>query len=281
MTGWRFAFSARWAGYLSLAVVFAIVCSLLGIWQFERRAEARAAIDLVEANYDREPEPVAAVLDSLDAYDQSQQWTPVELSGRYLSEDELLVRNRPLNGQPGFEVLTPLQLEDGTVFVVNRGWIPVGSAQDAPDVVPPAPGGAVTVVARLKGGEPTLAGRSAPAGTNQLATIQLDDIAELLDRPSYTGAFGLLASQDPEPETTPVATSKPEPDEGPHLSYAFQWFVFALIGFVGLGWALREEYRIVNAEDPNERERASARARRQAGKAPTDAEVEDALLEQR
>ena len=46
MTGWRFAFSARWAGYLSLAVVFAIVCSMLGIWQFERRAEARAAIDL-------------------------------------------------------------------------------------------------------------------------------------------------------------------------------------------------------------------------------------------
>jgi cytochrome oxidase assembly protein ShyY1 len=277
--GWQFALTPRWMGYLALAVVFAIVCSMLGMWQFQRRAEARAAIAVVEANYDQEPRPVSDVLPTLDAYEPSQEWTPVLLRGHYLDEDQLLARNRPLNGQPGFEVLTPLRLDDGTVFIVDRGWVPVGSRQDAPDAVPDAPSGEVSVVARLKDGEPTLPGRSAPEGTNQIATIQLEEIAERLDLPTYTGAYGLVASEAPEPAEAPVTTIKPEPDEGPHLSYALQWFVFALIGFIGLGWALREEYRVVNAADPDERERAADRARRQALRTPTDAETEDAILD--
>ncbi|MEX1077629.1 MAG: SURF1 family protein [Homoserinimonas sp.] len=279
MTGWRFALTPRWMGYLALAVVFAIVCSLLGMWQFQRRAEARAAIAVVEANYDQDPRVVAEVLPSLESYDPDQEWTPVLLEGNYLADDELLARNRPRNGQPGFEVLTPLLLADGSVFVVNRGWVPIGSRQDSPDLVPQAPSGEVTVVARLKSGEPVLPGRSAPAGTNQVATIQLDEIAERLDLPTYTGAYGLVDSESPEPAAAPIATIKPEPDEGPHLSYALQWFVFALIGFVGLGWALREEYRVVNALDPDEQERAADRARRKALKTPTDAEAEDAILD--
>ncbi|HEU4808720.1 MAG TPA: SURF1 family protein [Homoserinimonas sp.] len=279
MSGWRFALTPRWLGYVSLAVVFAIVCSMLGMWQFQRRAEARAAIDVVVANYDEEPRPVSEVLPSLDSYEPSQQWTPVLLRGHYLSDDELLARNRPFNGQPGFEVLTPLQLEDGTVFIVDRGWVPIGSRQDTPDAVPEAPSGEVTVVARLKAGEPTLAGRGAPAGTNQIATIQLDEVADRLGLPTYTGAYGLVASETPAPAEAPIATVKPEPDEGPHLSYALQWFVFALIGFIGLGWAMREEYRVVNAADPEEQVRAADRARRKSLRKPTDAETEDAILD--
>lgn len=279
MNGWRFALAPRWFGYLALVIVFSIVCSMLGMWQFQRRAEARAAIDLVEANYDRKPVPVGEVLKTLDSYQKSQQWTPVLLTGRYLVDSELLARNRPLNGQPGFEVLTPLQLEDGTVFVVDRGWVPIGSKQDAPDSVPSPPRGDVTVVARLKGGEPTLPGRSAPAGTNQIATIKLSEVASRVGLPTYTGAYGLVASENPAPAEAPVATVKPEPDEGPHLSYALQWFVFALIAFFGLGWALREEYRVVNAADPQERERAAERAKRKAMRQPTDSEAEDAILD--
>ena len=280
MSGWRFALTPRWMGYLAIAVVFAIVCSMLGMWQFQRRAEARAAIDVVEANYDEDPLPVAEVLPTLDSYEPSQEWTPVLLRGEYLSDDQLLVRNRPHHGQPGFEVLAPLQLDDGTVFIVNRGWVAIGSRQDAPDAVPDAPEGEVTVVARLKDGEPSLPGRTAPAGTNQIATIQLDEISQRIGLPTYTGAYGLVAAEDPEPAEAPIATVKPEPDEGPHLSYALQWFVFALIGFIGLGWALREEYRVVNADDPEEEARAADRAKRKALKKPTDAETEDAILDQ-
>jgi cytochrome oxidase assembly protein ShyY1 len=279
MKRWQFALTPRWIGYLSLAVVFAIVCCMLGAWQFQRRAEARAEIDVVESNYDREAAPVDEVLASLDSYDETQKWTPVLLEGRYLIDDQLLVRNRPRGGQPGFEVLTPFQLRDGGVFIVDRGWVPVGSRQDAPDVVPQAPEGEVTVVARLKAGEPAIPGREAPAGSNQVPSIELGLIAERLGLPVYTGAYGLLASDDPAPASAPATTGKPEPDEGPHLSYALQWYVFAIIGFVGLGWALREEYRAVNSDDPQERERAAERARRKAARRPSDADEEDALLD--
>ncbi|HEV7955876.1 MAG: sortase [Microbacteriaceae bacterium] len=281
MRGWRFALSRRWAGYLALTVAFAVVCSLLGAWQFTRRAEARTEIDRIDANYDARPMPVADVLPTLGAFDAGQKWTPVLLEGIYLSDAELLVRNRPLAGRPGFEVLTPLLLEDGTVFIVDRGWVPTGSRQDAPDVVPPAPEGPVTVVARLKGGETVLPGRSTVEGSGQIPTVHLPQVAGMLDNPVYTGAYGLVASEDPAPESAPVAAGKPVRDEGPHLSYALQWFVFALLGFVGLGWALRQEYRVVNADDPDERERSDERARRRAARAPSDSEAEDALLDSR
>lgn len=277
MSGWSFALSKRWFGYLALAVVFAIVCCLLGFWQLSRRADARAEIDRVDSNYASDPKPLDDVLDSIDSYTESQKWTPVEVTGEYLHDEQLLVRARPYNGSPGFEVLTPLLLDDGTVFIVDRGWVSPGSNQDTPDRVPDAPDGTVTVTARLKAGEPTIPGRSAPAG--QIATIHLPDVAERLDRPTFTGAYGLLMDEDPAPADRPLEARKPVRDEGPHLSYAFQWFVFALFGFLGLGYGLRQEYRLVNVEDPAEQERAEKRRARQAAKAKTDAEIEDELVD--
>ena len=279
MTGWRFAFSRRWAGYLALTVAFAVVCSLLGVWQFARRAEARAEIVRIDANYDARAVAVGEILPTLDAFDTSQKWTPVLLEGTYLTGEQLLVRNRPFNGQPGFDVVTPLQLEDGRVFIVDRGWVPTGDEQDAPDRVPAAPTGSVTVTARLKAGEPQIAGRSTVAGSGQIQTIDLPLIAAGLDRPVFTGAYGLVASESPSVVDMPASEARPIRDEGPHLSYALQWFVFALLGFVGLGWALRQEYREVNADDPEERERAEERALAKAARAPSDSDIEDAILD--
>jgi cytochrome oxidase assembly protein ShyY1 len=277
--GWKFAFSRRWAGYLALTILFAIVCSGLGMWQLARRAEALAEINKVDSNFASAPVPVAEALPKLDAFDESRKWQPVVITGRYLAEDELLVRNRPLDANPGFEVLTPLSLADGTVFIVDRGWLPTGDNHDAPDSVPAAPAGQVTVVARLKAGEPSLAGRTASG--NQIATINLHDIAKRLGMPTYTGAYGLMATEDPAPAERPVAVTRPVTDEGPHLSYAFQWFVFGLLAFIGLGWAVRQEYRSVNIDDPDERQRAAERSRRQAARPRSDAEVEDAVLDGR
>lgn len=276
MSGWKFAFSRRWAGYLALTILFAAVCSGLGVWQLARRDQALAEINKVATNFDAAPVPVTDALPTRDAFSESQKWLPVELTGTYLTDEQLLVRNRPLQG-PGFEVLTPLLLTDGTVFVVDRGWLPTGARQDAPDQVPEPPSGQVTVVARLKAGEPTLPGRGASG--NQIATINLSDVAQRVGQPTYTGAYGLMASEDPAPAERPIAVTKPSPDEGPHLSYAFQWFVFALLAFVGFGWAVRQEYRIVNIDDPLEQDRAAERARRKAAKRRSDADIEDALLD--
>jgi len=262
----------RWGGYLALVVVFAVACGLLSWWQWSRRAEAVAEIERVAANYDASPVPVDEVLGGLDDWRIDDEWRPVELHGSYLVEEQLLVRNRPYNGASGFEVLVPLLLDDGRVFVVNRGWVPVGATIDGPDSVPAPPGGAVTVVARLQAGEPELPGRSAPEG--QLATIHLPSVAALLGYPVYTGAYGLLASEDPAPaEQRPAAALKPLADEGPHLSYALQWIAFGILAFVGLIWAYRREKRI--AALPEE-ERAAARAPRRRH---ADSDYEDAVLD--
>lgn len=274
MNRWRFVLSIRWARYLALAVLFALACSLLSWWQLSRRDEKVAEIQRVEANYEAEPVPLAQALPGLDSYSPDDEWLPVSVTGTY--DDQLLVRNRPLGGKAGFEVLAPLITEDGSVFVVDRGWLPAGRDLAAPDEVPAAPDGEVTVTARLKPGEPSLPGGTSSAGV--LASIQLDEVARILGEPVYTEAYGLVASENPSVADMPVPSAKPEPDEGPHLSYAFQWVIFALIGFAGLGFAIRQEYRYLNAEDPEEQERAARRERRRAAKR-TDSDVEDELID--
>ena len=278
MRNWTFAFSRRWLGYLALVVIFAIACVGLSMWQLARRDEARDEIARVEQNWEATPRPLAEVLPQLDSFNADDKWTRVTLTGVYLSDEELLARGRPLDGNPGFEQLVPLQLADGSVFVVDRGWLPTGNEQDLPDTDPAPPTGTVTVVVRLKAGEPTVAGRSAPEG--QIATINLPTIAELVDKPTYTGAYGLLDTEDPA-AARPTAVSKPVADEGPHLSYAFQWILFGIMAFVGLGWAVRQEYRIRNADDPEEQARAEVRRQKAAAKPKSDAEIEDELLDAR
>lgn len=277
MNGWSFAISRRWFGYLALVVVFAVACSLLAVWQLARRDEARADIDRVENNWESTPRPIDEVLPQLDSFDPDQKWIPVVLNGEYLTDQQVLARGRPRDGNPGFEVLVPFRLDDGSVFIVDRGWLPVGNTNDTPESVPAAPEGPVTVVVRLKAGEPTVAGRSAPEG--QIATVHLPDLAERVGEPTYTGAYGLVASEDPAPAVAPLQQVKPVPDEGPHLSYAFQWFVFGIMALCALIWAVRQEYRARNSDDPAVQEYEEKRKQRAVKKGPTDAEIEDALLD--
>lgn len=277
MRAWRLLFSRRWLGYLALVVVFAIACVFLSMWQLARSEEVRAADARVEANWESAPVPIEDVMPSLDRFDPERTWSPVTLTGRYLADEQLLVRSRPFQGRVGFAVLVPLQLSDGSVIAIDRGWIPAGRQQDAPDAVPPVPQGEVTVIARLKPGEPTIFGRSAPEG--QLATINLPSVAELLDAPTYTGAYGVLDSESPAAASRPAAFPKPAPSESPHLSYAFQWIAFGVLAFIGLAWAIRHEYRARHEDDPDERQRAQERARKAAAKGPSDAEIEDRLLD--
>ena len=112
-----------------------------------------------------------------------------------------------------------------------------------------------------------------------MSTINLDTVSQLVSGDVYTGAYGLLESESPAPvDVRPAPAIKPDSDEGPHLSYAFQWLVFALFGFFGLGYALRTEYRILNADDPEEQERAAERERKARAKPRSDNDIEDEIV---
>jgi len=280
---WRFLLSGRWAGYLVLVVIFAIACSALGTWQLNRRAEALAEVARIDANYDAEAVPVADALPDPTAFDIDQRWKVVSLAGEYLPAEEIVVRNRPLNGNVGFEVITPFRLDDGTVFMVDRGWIP--EAPDGrPGDIPAAPTGEIEVEARLKAGEGTIAGRTS-TGT-ELATIDLDELAARVGTPAYTGAYGLLVQSPDDAAEPPLAAPRPERDEGPHLSYALQWFVFALLAFIGLGWAANQERKalaeasLTGARGGHDERRAPRRPERKPRR-DADADVEDGILDGR
>lgn len=260
------SWARRWGGYVALTVAFAVACGLLSWWQWSRRAEAVERIDRIEANYDAAPAVLDDLLTALDDTPEDAEWRPVELSGVYLEDEQLLVRNRPRNGLAGYEVLVPLRLDDGSVFVVDRGWIPAGPDLEAPAAVPAPPAGEVAVVVRLRPGEPQITGRTAPAG--QLATIHLPTVAGLVDAPLYSGMYGLSAEETPAVADAPLPAFRPSLDEGSHLSYALQWIAFAVLAFIGLAWAVRRERNLASGASP-----VSRRER--------DAEVEDALLDAR
>lgn len=258
----------RWLGYLALAIAFALVCCVLGWWQWDRREQALAAIDRLESNYDRAPTAVTDALPALDAFDVDQQWTPVVLEGEYLADEELLLRGRWRDGEVGFDVVTPFRTLDGTVFLIDRGWIDQAQGAEQPITAPATPEGRTTVVARLRPNEGRIAGRGAPEG--QIASVDLPSIAADLGEPTYTGAYGLLVTEGGEVPTDVAVAPRPVLDEGPHLSYSLQWYVFALGGFAALAWALRDAHRgdAVPVERP-------------AGKRRSDADVEDDILDRR
>lgn len=276
-SNWHFAFERRWITYLVMAVVFAVACVLLSRWQIGRNNDTVAQNTLVTKNYSAATLPLDEVVPGLNSFDDQDVWRRVSLTGTYLPDKQLLVRNRSYGANPGFEVLTPFKLTNGTVFVIDRGWLPVGGKQDTPDAVPAAPTGTVKVVARLQANEDALPGRTAPKG--QIPEINLPTVAAEVGSSTYTGAYGLMVSESPAAINRPLAAPKPTIDPGPFLSYAFQWILFAIFGFGGLAWALRQEYRIRNANDPDERIRAAERTRKAKLKAPTDADIEDAIVE--
>lgn len=289
--------AARWAMYVGVAILFAIACAFLSNWQFSRNAERSEQLKLVANNYDAAPVALGDLLAPGAELTPSDEWRPVRLEGRYLADEQLLVRNRAHGGSAAYEQLVPFRLDDGRTLLVDRGWLPPGNSQSLPDDIPDPPSGEVTVEVRLRPGEaaPT-SGRTAEAG--QVPTINLGLVAEQTG-PLEPGAYGLLMSETPAPATAPLTVDPPSNDPGPYLSYAIQWILFALMGFGFITYVIVSERRLrrEDAEDDDDdvvpaaapvragegRRRVDPVALHRSRKLPRDrdADDEDALLDAR
>ena len=253
----------RWIAWLALAVVFAVACVFLSEWQFDRRAHRVAEIELVKSNYDQTP----VAFSDLDG-SANNKWRPVQISGRYLVDSALLVRNRPQNGQPGFETLVPFVTDDGKIFIVSRGWLPTGTKSDSPDSVPLPTPEQQTIVARLVAFE-NRPDRAAPAG--QVAGINVAELTEKVAGKFETDWYLRMVSESLPQSDSPVKLLKPTTDEGNHLSYALQWLLFGILGFVALYLAIQKEYEFYRVQtDPD-----FVPKRRRVTRAQLDNEVED------
>lgn len=280
--GWSFLRSRRWLGYYAILIVFCSICIWLADWQFDRRADARAEIARIEQNYDAPTIPLEEAVPDPEKFDEAAlKWQTATVRGEYLG-DPFLARNRPSSEGVGSNLLQALLTEQGLVFVVDRGWVPVTGNEAGEDetwlsYVPAAPTGLVEVDVRLRASEAQVTGRLSQGST--VASINVPEIARIGDfDEAYTAAYGMLVREAPEAETG-VLPPPPERDEGPHLSYALQWYVFILIAAFGIVYAAVQEHRALNAggeADIRQKRRAAAR---KARRRMTDEEEEDALLD--
>ena len=273
----------RAVGLLLLAVTVAVTCTFLGRWQWHRHVAKDAAIAVVQTNWAAPPVPLDQVApDTGHVLDRHEEWRSVTATGSYVAAATVLLRNRPVDGVAAYHVLVPFVVAGtGDVLVVDRGWVALGANASATVTPPAPPAGTVHLVARLRMPEQP-SDRAAPAGQ-----VQSIDVAQVLaaagpaapSGPAY--AFPAAAvEEDPAPVAALGTLPDPSLDPGPHLSYAFQWWVFALGGLLGFSWMARRELLEDRAADAAaaapDKAPVAPRPRRRPGR---DELVEDALVE--
>ncbi len=245
----------KWLNWIALVLVFAIACGFLSNWQFSRRESKLASIQLVQNNYKQPVVEFKALITSNQVELPKLSWRMVKISGHYLTQSLLLVRNRPNDGQPGFEELVPFAAQSGEIFYVSRGWIPTGAKQDYPDEVLRPSNDLTELTARIMPQEPIL-NRSAPSG--QIATINVHLANELTGlKSSVANGYFRLVSETPSVGATLKPMPAPSIEEGNNLSYALQWILFALMAAMALIWRIRKDSQIVAGVIPKAKPKRS------------------------
>lgn len=214
-----------------MATVAVGVFISLGLWQLRRLDERRELNDMIEERASQDAEPLGDLIEEHGGDAEDLVWRMAIVAGTYVGDAQVQVVGRSLGGVSGVNVVTPLLLADDEAIVVNRGWVPI-------DDQPPSPtSGRVTVTGVLRGDEGSgLLGGGSSDGASlsriDLTRIEADTGLDLL--PVYLQLADQVPAADP-----PTPMPLPEIGEGPHLSYAVQWFLFAaivIIGFPVLVW---------------------------------------------
>jgi surfeit locus 1 family protein len=195
-----------------IAGLIAALCISAGVWQLGRLEQRRARNAVLAARLALPPLEVRPGLGA-----DSARWRRVVATGVYDFSAERTWPGRSFEGTPGVALITPLRLADGSAVLVDRGWVysPDAFHVDHNTYREPATA-TVTGIALVP-----------PRGRGDV------DVAGFL--PFVIQVVGRdPASGLPRRWPTPVF------DNGPHLSYAIQWFSFALIALVGTAVMIRK-----------------------------------------
>ncbi|MDF1595642.1 MAG: SURF1 family protein [Acidimicrobiia bacterium] len=236
-----YAFLRRPSWLMLHVVVLAIIVAflLLGRWQLERLDQRRAENAVIAAHLAASP-----VEWSKTSSGRPPEYSRLLIAGAFAPDEEVLLRSQVNQGQPGFDVLTPLYVDEIAAVVVNRGWVPLEF--DAPPVAQALPPADVVTVEGIVRYPLTGSNLATTAG----AVGKLDIVARV-DLERLDGQIGgdlatfyvELTSLSPPGTSQPIPAGIPEVSEGSHLSYAVQWFSFALVSTIGYAALIRSTAR--------------------------------------
>ncbi|GAA0604293.1 hypothetical protein GCM10010174_21030 [Kutzneria viridogrisea] len=236
MVRFRFLFQPGWVALTLVVFVFAGSCyAVLAPWQFGRNSDQEAQNSALQNSFSSSAVPLEQLVPAGGEPAGKIEWRLVSLTGGYLPEGEAVARLRTVQGKPASEVLTPFRLRDGRIVLVDRGYQELQPGKEIPDY-PAAPGGEVTLVARVRADEPL--DSRAPILTAsrpqvyQVSAVAVVQTSKLTITPGY---FQLEPNQPGVVNALPL----PQLDSGPFFSYAVQWIIFgtmALFGWAYFSW---------------------------------------------
>ncbi len=232
--------------YVFAGVVFllGVLCIRLGIWQLHRLEERRLAVATIRS---RLAEPVLELGGDVDD-PEAILYRNAVATGQFDSSHEVVLLNRARGEDAGVHLVTPLRFSDGSgAILVDRGWLPL--EEDTPEAIAAyATEGIVQVsgVVREAEEEPRwtfLADRVPPPGEPPLPEWRVLNVEGIQSQVPYPVLPVYLELSEAPAGNQPIPELSLDLSEGPHLSYAIQWFGFAATAFVGGALWLRRSLR--------------------------------------
>lgn len=212
---------------LAATVLGVALTARLGVWQLDRAAQKNS----LQATLDERralPPLAAAALAADPAAALAQHHRRIRLVGRWQAEATVYLENRQMRGRPGFFVVTPLMLDDGTAVLVQRGWQPRDLIDRTKVVVPPTPLETVEVAGRIA---------PPPARLYEFQGVDEGRVRQNLDLDAFGREWRLklrplsLLQETEGPPTDGLLRDWLPPATGvhKHYGYAFQWFALAAL----------------------------------------------------
>lgn len=211
-----------------MVVTIAVSAITLGRWQL-RRLSARHASNLALLAARDLP---AFDLSGAGQLEGTVAGRRVTAKGVFDPARQLLIRGRVQDQSPGLDVVTPLVLSDGErVIWVRRGFVRSPDAATPPDVIP-APDTGLVQVTGIAVEVPQRSDSGKPLRRGAVTTWSRLDGAVIRSRAPRSLPLELLLAADSTGPGRLAPVPPPELTNGPHLSYAIQWFGIALAALV-------------------------------------------------
>jgi surfeit locus 1 family protein len=229
---------------ISVGIALFLGFIFLGSWQVQRRAWKLDLIERVEQRVHAAPAalPPPAEWPQITAADH--EYRAVQASGQWLGGKTVLTQAVTELGA-GFWVLTPLQLDDGSQVLVNRGFIPTEQRARWQAQPAQAQQDKVTVAGLLRISEPRGGFlRENDAAQQRWFSRDVQAIAQAqgLDRAAPYFIDAGLPGQPVADGTWPRPGMTVIRFPNSHLVYALTWYGLALM-VVGAAWLVRRNDR--------------------------------------